>query len=572
MKKEISPLAAISAFLIPFSFLIFTFAPDASCAEPAWAEKLAKIPVQQGGRVKPFETFAREALLYVTGKTSWQKQSAVETAWSWIAAPQAWTSQPLIYVGAPEIREEFGMKLIRKRVSAEIVFEEKSFSQKVSDAIHRREKKESLSFNDKKRIEIYERAVFLSQLGGGALPGWVPEKGNPRGAWMSFSDFVSAEPAEWMRALPREEMEIFKSAAERFAAIFHDESAGEEQKNEAAENFKQALEALWARAGMTIDQGALGTEIFYNRLHAFGRGAKLYLMAAVFFFVAFIYGFRRKRERDYPLWIGLGIYTGAILMHIAGFYLRCIISGRAPVTNMYESIVWVSLAAAIFALPIYFYLRNIVVLIMSSGVAALGLIVAESFPAVLDPALSPLVPVLRSNLWLTVHVLTITMSYGAFALAWALGHWVVFGYAFREKTESLVSLANAVYRAIQIGVILLAAGTVLGGVWANYSWGRFWGWDPKETWALIALLGYLIVLHARFMGWIESFGIAMGAVLAFMGIVMAWYGVNFVLAAGLHSYGFGGGGYSSVSTAVLIDLAFVAAAGWFYRKKMRSSK
>lgn len=572
MKKEIKRFASIFLLAVPFSFFMGLPAPGALAAEAAWTETLAKIPVQQGGRVKPFETFAREALLYVTGKTGWKEQSAVETAWSWIVAPQKWMNEPLIYVGVPEIREEFGIKLIHKRVSPEVVFGEKGFSQKVSDAIHRREKKEALSFNDKKRIEIYERAVFLSQLGGGELPGWIPETNNPLGAWMKFRDFASAEPSEWMKALPREEMEVFKSAAEHFAGVFHDESAGDVQKNEAAQNFKSALESVWSRAGLAIDQSALDREIFYNRLHAFGRGSKLYLMAAVFFFVALVYGQRRKRERDYPLWIGLAIYTGAILLHIFGFYMRCVISGRAPVTNMYESIVWVSLAAALFALPIFFYLRNVAVLIIAAGVAALGLIVAESFPAVLDPALSPLVPVLRSNLWLTIHVLTITMSYGAFALAWALGHWVIFGYAFRKETDSLVSLANAVYRAIQIGVILLAAGTVLGGVWANYSWGRFWGWDPKETWALIALLGYLIVLHSRFIGWVGSFGIAMGAVLAFMGVVMAWYGVNFVLAAGLHSYGFGGGGYSSVSAVVLVDLAFALTAGWFYRQKVRSSK
>ena len=289
-------------------------------------------------------------------------------------------------------------------------------------------------------------------------------------------------------------------------------------------------------------------EIFYNRLHAFGRGSKLYLLAALFFILSVISQRKRKKEREYSFSIGLCIYGLGLVLHALGFYLRCAISGRAPVTNMYESIVWVSLAVAVFSLPIYYYVRHVGVVIVSSLVAAIGLMLAESFPAVLDSALSPLVPVLRSNLWLTIHVLTITMSYGAFALAWGLGHVVVLGYAFRKNKEGLLALANAVYRAVQIGVILLATGTILGGVWANYSWGRFWGWDPKETWALIALLGYLVVLHARFIGWFSSFGMAMGAVLAFMGVVMAWYGVNFVLAAGLHSYGFGGGGYPKTTT------------------------
>ncbi len=571
MKNRTNRLSALLLLLSPL-FFFGSFSSSAIAAETVWTETLAKIPVQQGGRVKPFETFARETILYVTGKTAWEKKPAVETVWDWMAAPQKWFSQPLIYVGAPQIRDEFGLKLIRKRVSPEVVLGEKNFAQKVQDAIHRREKKEALSFNDKKRIEIYERAVFMSQLGSGELPGWIPETNNPHGAWMRFSDFVAEEPKEWMKALPREAVDNFKKSAEQFAAAFHEGESALSVKNKAAEDFKTALSLIWSGAGLVIDQGTLDREIFYNRLHAFGRGSKLYLMAALFFFVALVSNRRRKQERDYPLWVGLGIYAGAIALHVLGFYLRCSISGRAPVTNMYESIVWVSLAAALFAVPIFFYLKNVAVMIMASCVAALGLLVAESFPAVLDPALSPLVPVLRSNLWLTVHVLTITMSYGAFALAWALGHIVVFGYVFRKQTESLASLANAVYRAIQIGVVLLAAGTVLGGVWANYSWGRFWGWDPKETWALIALLGYLIVLHGRFIGWFGSFGIAMGAVLAFMGVVMAWYGVNFVLAAGLHSYGFGGGGYSSVSTVVLLDLALMAAAAWFYRQKQRGSK
>jgi cytochrome c biogenesis factor len=103
-------------------------------------------------------------------------------------------------------------------------------------------------------------------------------------------------------------------------------------------------------------------------------------------------------------------------------------------------------------------------------------------------------------------------------------------------------------------------GTMLGGVWASYSWGRFWGWDPKETWALIATLGYLAILHARFTGWIKDFGMAVGALLGYLLVLMAWYGVNFVLGTGLHSYGFGSGGYWYVGGFVAFELAVIAAA------------
>ena len=116
------------------------------------------------------------------------------------------------------------------------------------------------------------------------------------------------------------------------------------------------------------------------------------------------------------------------------------------------------------------------------------------------------------------------------------------------------------YRCLQIGVLLLAAGVILGGVWANYSWGRFWDWDPKETWALIALLSYIILLHGRLGGWWGGYGLAVGSVACFLTILMAWYGVNFVLGKGLHSYGFGNGGQLYVGLFALLEAGWVAWA------------
>lgn len=135
-----------------------------------------------------------------------------------------------------------------------------------------------------------------------------------------------------------------------------------------------------------------------------------------------------------------------------------------------------------------------------------------------------------------------------------------------------MNLNQLTYRAMQFGVVLLAAGTLLGGVWADYSWGRFWGWDPKEVWALIALLTYLIVLHGRYAGWVGQFGFAAWTVLCFSSVVMAWYGVNFVLGVGLHSYGFSAGGQGTVGTAILLQLLFVGwVAAQFKRREKTSS-
>ena len=185
--------------------------------------------------------------------------------------------------------------------------------------------------------------------------------------------------------------------------------------------------------------------------------------------------------------------------------------------------------------------RKKVIALGSLIFATLALIVADNVTGVLDDGIHPLEPVLRSNYWLTIHVLTITLGYAAFALALIIGNLGLGQLVFvgkESKAMPLRQLAFYAYRAVQVGVVLLAAGTILGGVWADYSWGRFWGWDPKETWALIALLGYVALIHARFRGMVGPFGFLAGCVTAFLGVLMAWYGVNFVLGVGLHSYGF----------------------------------
>jgi ABC-type transport system involved in cytochrome c biogenesis permease subunit len=214
---------------------------------------------------------------------------------------------------------------------------------------------------------------------------------------------------------------------------------------------------------------------------------------------------------------------------------------------------------------------------------------------VLDESFQPLQPVLRSNFWLTIHVLSIVASYGAGMLAWGLGvialFYITFGKyrdpavparlaeglkpadhaqefksAYRRPPEEVGVLANYSYRAVQVAVLLLAAGTILGGLWADVSWGRFWGWDPKEVWALISLLVYLAILHGRFAGWFNHFGLIFGTVFGATMIAMSWYGVNFVLptiakgAVGLHSYGEGSGGQAYVFAFIALNWLFLGIA------------
>jgi ABC-type transport system involved in cytochrome c biogenesis permease subunit len=229
---------------------------------------------------------------------------------------------------------------------------------------------------------------------------------------------------------------------------------------------------------------------------------------------------------------------------------------------MYESLIWVTFGMTVFALIFELIFKNRQFAMAGSVLAVIGFVLADNVPTVLDPSIQPLEPVLRSNFWLTIHVLTITLSYAAFLLSLGIGHVCLWTLWFHGNDQDrLKRQTRLLYRVVQVGVVLLAAGTILGGVWANYSWGRFWGWDPKETWALIALIGYVAILHGRLAGWLKDKGFTIGVVSAFLGVLMAWYGVNFVLGVGLHSYGFSKGGLPYVCTFVALEIILVTVVG-----------
>jgi ABC-type transport system involved in cytochrome c biogenesis permease subunit len=305
----------------------------------------------------------------------------------------------------------------------------------------------------------------------------------------------------------------------------------------------------------------LDLEMQLNRVQPFGWGWIIMLGAAALFLASMM-----LRSR---ILYGLAFaaYLGSLAFQIFGFYARVSISGRAPVSDMYETVIWVAFMSAVFALALELIYRRRYIGLAGALVATFGLILADN--TVLDSTLKPLQPVLRSNFWLTVHVLTEVSSYAGGALAWGLGNLTLGLLAFgTPRRDLLKTLASYTYRGMQIAVLLLAVGTFLGAWWAYDSWGRYWGWDPKEVWALIALVAYVIPLHMRYIGWVREFGTAVSAVICFAVIIMSWYGVNFVLGAGLHSYGFGGGGPWWVFWAGLLNLEWVLIASILYLRKL----
>ena len=242
--------------------------------------------------------------------------------------------------------------------------------------------------------------------------------------------------------------------------------------------------------------------------------------------------------------------------------LRIIISGRAPITNMYETVLFSGYGALILALIIGHLKKEHIFIYLGLAYNACTLLMLNFADGMLSEEINPLVPVLRDNFWLSTHVTMVILSYGALALSWVLANTVLFKRRFLTLTlKEERYYAQMTHSCLKYGVVLLAGGIILGGVWADYSWGRFWGWDPKETGSLIALCIYAAILHGRHTNWVSDRRFMTCTAAAFLSIMMAWFGVNYILATGLHSYGFSEGGAIFLGSFFAAQLLFLGITG-----------
>jgi ABC-type transport system involved in cytochrome c biogenesis permease subunit len=539
--------------------------------DSASLDSLRAVPVLDHGRIKPFDTVARETVRAVTGSEYFGVVSDGDTqdvsgsvdpvamVLDWSAHPNQWQTRPVLYVARLDLRTKLGMKLTQKWISDRALATNADFNSWIAalrmqqmTAANNKEKvayaspSEELLDNAALDLDV-ERQLFESACDQSLYP-VLPTEDNPD-VWMPISQIrVDPEPA-------------VQNLQEDWNTLMAAYAAGDGARLDAsAKGFRQELVDLSGTQYAPFSR--IDREVFYNWFKPFRRTWIIYLVAIVFLIAALM------TTNKYVYAAGMSVMTLAILFHIFAFVLRCTITGFAPVATMYETLVWVALMTAVFAYVLEMIYQRRVIAIGGAVIAIVAAIIADNIPANLGASIEPLQPVLRSNYWLTIHVLTIVSSYAAFALSLILGNIVLTQFVWgKSSAESIRTNLLFTYRAIQIGVLLVAAGTILGGLWADVSWGRFWGWDPKEVWALIVLLMYVALLHGRFAGWIKQFGLAAGAVLAFSAVVMSWYGVNFMLGVGLHSYGRGTGGQAWVYSAVAIQWAYVLFAWFVYRAR-----
>lgn len=333
--------------------------------------------------------------------------------------------------------------------------------------------------------------------------------------------------------------------------------------------FRQAFERAYSPIAGTValstptknllypSKNQLSIESLYYRLPLVKMALVGYLIAAILL----ILRYRRA---------GFVVCGLAFALHTLLLLIRCYILWRPPVANMVETVLYVPWIAVAAGWGLVAFRQSSLILAISAISSALMLLLTL-FIYPLHP-LDPVPAVLDSQFWLTIHVLMVVGSYGVFLLSSLLGHvylfmelrWKYFG---GPLSITSAMLSRAILYALYVGTGLLICGTVLGGIWAAQSWGRFWDWDPKESWAFISSCAYLIAIHCYRFKKIGDTGLAFSAALGFLVITFTWYGVNYILGTGLHSYGFGHGGESYYYAFLALDLALLASFAYGFRQK-----
>jgi ABC-type transport system involved in cytochrome c biogenesis permease subunit len=437
-----------------------TGAPPAHAAQApsgAVVETLRRLPVQSDGRTMPLDTQAREDVRTVTGRASWKGIDPVALVVGWSTSPESWIDEPIVRIDDAAIARLAGRSAETRYVSYRTLLSSEPLRRAVGMAIQRAQGEEKPSKADKHLLKVDERLGVLDGYFRGDAIRPIPAA-EPAAAWSAPPHGTSvADLAAW-------------EAKTRPGAPAHYPSAE-----------------------------AIQREITYNAVHPTRIAWFLLLPAAI------AAGMTIDRKRGALRWIAsLGMVLGFAVM-TWGIATRWQIAGRIPASNMYESMLFLAWGVGLFGV-VSVLIRNGMLVFNAAAMSALASLLLDRLP--IDPFIHPMPPVLSGTPWLAIHVPIIMVSYSVFAVATFLGHMVLGTALFNPKGRGAAERwSDLLYWYLMVGSILLIAGILTGSIWAASSWGRYWGWDPKEVWSLVAFLAYMAILHARFDGMIGPLGV-----------------------------------------------------------------
>lgn len=497
------------------------------------------------GRIEPVSTMASEILRKVSRQSDFYGRSPEEVILGLHFFPELWRSIALVSVANDQLKEMLGVTGTRVPLTA---FFDENGNYKLLDQVKAAFAKAPALRNmlEKEIINVDERVAICFMIIEGEtftlFPGptkevkWIAVGSTPAGLASPDSLFIN-RGFELLKESINGKSDI--SGSEIIASI-----AAYQQK---------------FGGSYLPDKNHKSIEIFYNKVNPFKRVFPLYLLTGfVLLIVLFVNIFRQKAMNSKLGIVFFSIIGLGFFIHTAGLVLRWYISGHAPWSNGYESMVYIAwatmLAGIIFGRKYPF--------VIATGAMLSGIILFVAHLNWMNPEITHLVPVLNSY-WLMIHVAIITASYGFLGLTAFLGLLVLILYSISNKDNSanikrfILQLTTISEMSATIGLYMLTVGTFLGGVWANESWGRYWGWDSKETWALITVVIYSFIAHMRMIPSLQGiYTYTIASVLGFSSVLMTYFGVNYYLS-GLHSYG--RGSIDTMHWSVYVTIAVVGA-------------
>ncbi|WP_197972112.1 cytochrome c biogenesis protein CcsA [Nitrosophilus labii] len=490
------------------------------------------------GRIKPIDSAAIDILNKIHGSDTMFGLTHNQIILGMASKPTYWQKIKMIKVNHPGVKKLLGLNENEKYFAFIDIFDKYGnykLAKLVEEAVRKRPGERDKF--DKELIKVDERINIAYMVYTGEFMRIFPLKNDPNKTWYS--------PSAALKTFPPEERKVIRTILEKnFKGLNKGLNTGDWTLADEAVNEIKAYQKKYG-SDIIPSENRIKAELLYNRLDIFNRLVPVYLISGlILLFFIFARLMKPSLNLEKPTKIVVIILFLAFLAHTFNLGLRWYVAGHAPWSNGYEAMLYISwsiiLAGILFA-------RQSEFAVSSTAIFA-GITLFVAHLSWLDPQITTLVPVLKSY-WLTIHVSVITASYGFLGLSALLGFialilFILLGFTKNTETQKQIVLnineANRINEmSMIVGLSLLTLGNFLGGVWANESWGRYWGWDPKETWALVTILVYTALIHLRFVpkAW-NSFNFAAFSVVSYSSVIMTYFGVNYYLS-GLHSYAAG---------------------------------
>ena len=508
------------------------------------------IPVQDGGRIKPLDTFARNQLLSIYGKRSLKLEnlSAIDWLNNLLADPHNGFNQKVFKLRNPEVVQSLGLEWdnIHTYTYHEILGGLENQKELLIQIQQKPD--DELSIMEGQLKELHTNFQKFANM-------WWHLKIIPPASDNSEDAWISPWEVESEHALTHNQRNLLFNFLEYLNKRLADDKMG---MDVALSNYYSELNNNY---GTSVDSHRLKLETWYNQANMFYTSVAFYILAFLLLGISWIsLPTIFKKIAYFSLIIGF-------LFHGGGLCLRMYIMQRPPVSTLYESIIFVSFITIICAVILEYIRKDGLGIFIGAVSGSIFHYIGFKY-AVDGDTMGMLVAVLNSNFWLATHVTTITIGYGTSLMAGFMGHiYLVMAILSPERTNRLNEIYNNTFGITLMALFFALFGTILGGIWADQSWGRFWGWDPKENGAMLICMWHLMMIHMRLSGMVNAPGFALGMVLNNIIVALAWFGVN-LLNVGLHSYGFATGIAINLGLFILFEFLFgIGAYFWANSKR-----